>query len=89
MDKKLSGIVEELANYVPMRDRDLFVESRAQQVIASVAHLVRLIEETYDAETANDLSRRLHNAIRSGDDAKFCRKVRQIRESRQCRKKAP
>lgn len=89
MDKKLSGIVEELANYVPLRDRDLFVEARAQQVIASVAHLVRLIEETYDAETAGDLSRRLHNALRSGDEGKFCRRIRQLRESRQCRKKTP
>lgn len=87
MDKKLSGIVAELSNYVPIRDRDLFVESRAQQVIASVANLLRLIEDTYDAETAEDLSRRLHSSIKSGDQAKFCRKVKQIRESRQTRKK--
>lgn len=89
MDKKLSGIVDELANYVPMRDRDLFVESRAQQVIASVNHLMRLISETYDAETANDLTKRLQNALRSGDEAKFTRKTRQLREARQSRKKSP
>jgi hypothetical protein len=79
LNKKFSSIVEELSNYAPARDKDLFVESRAQQVIASATHLLRLIEENYDADTADDLKRRLINSIKSGDEMKFRRKITQIR----------
>ena len=82
MDRKLSGIVAELANYVPARERDLFVESRGQQVISSAVNVMTLIEEHYDAETAGELTRRLLNAIKSGDEQKFRRKIKQLRESR-------
>ncbi|RYD63840.1 MAG: hypothetical protein EOP83_11135 [Verrucomicrobiaceae bacterium] len=82
MDKKWTGLLEELTNYAPRRDRDLFIEGRAQQVIASATHLINLIEENYDAETADELKRRLFNSIKSGDEGKFRRKISQIRESK-------
>jgi hypothetical protein len=80
---KFRSLVEELTDYAPVKDRDLFIESRAQQVLASVSHLMRLIRESYDAETADDLQKRLINSIRSEDENKFRRRIRQIRESRQ------
>lgn len=83
MDRKLSSIVDELSNYVPRRDRDLFIESRAQQVIASATNLIALLEENYDPEMAEELTRRLINSIKSGDEQKFRRKIRQIREGRE------
>lgn len=82
LNKKLSGLLEELTNYAPTRDRDLFIESRAQQVIASATHLISLIEENYDDQTADELKRRLFNSIKSGDEGKFRRKIGQIRESK-------
>jgi hypothetical protein len=60
----------------------LFIESRAQQVIASAAHLITLIDECYDDDTADELKRRLFNSIKSGDENKFRRKISQIRESK-------
>lgn len=81
MDMKLRGILEELGDYAPTRDRDLFIESRAQQVIASAVHLLKLIGESYDRDTAADLSKRLLRAIASNDEDKFRRRVRGIRES--------
>lgn len=82
LNKKFTGLLEELTNYAPKRDRDLFIESRAQQVIASAAHLISLIEENYDLQTADELKRRLLNSIKSGDEGKFRRKIGQIRESK-------
>lgn len=82
MDKKFRSIVEELTDAVPAANRDLLIQLRAQQVIASFGHLVNLINESYDAETADELTRRLINAARSGDEEKFCRKIRAIRESK-------
>lgn len=81
MNRKFSSIIDEL-DYTPRRDQDLFIESRAMQIIASFSHLVKLINESYDPETAADLTKRLMNAARTGDDAKFSRKIRAIVESK-------
>jgi hypothetical protein len=82
MDKRFRGIVEELIDYAPMKDKELFIESRGQQVIASALNLVRLIRESFSDEVATDLSKRLVRAIASEDPEKFSRRLRQLRESR-------
>lgn len=82
MNRKFSSLLEELDNYAPRKDRDLFIESRALQVIASTNNLIKLIEENYSAEQADELKRRLFNSIKSGDESKFRRKIGQIREAK-------
>ena len=82
MDNKFRGIVDELLDYAPSKDKELFIESRGLQVIASALHLVRLIRESFDEDIANDLSKRLIRAIASEDQEKFTRRLRQLRESR-------
>lgn len=81
-DKKFRSLIDELSDYAPIKDRDLFIESRAEQVMGSVRNLMHLIRENYDAETADDLTKRLINSFRSEDENKFRRRIRQIRESR-------
>lgn len=76
------SLLSELTDYAPKRDRDLFIESRAQQVIASAVHLLKLIRESYDAETAEDLSKRLVRSIVSEDDEKFRRRIRTIKKAK-------
>jgi uncharacterized protein (UPF0305 family) len=82
LDKKFRSILEELNDYVPSRDRDHFIESRAQQVLASFVHLQKLINETFDPELAEELQRRLLLAAKSGDDMKFIRKLRETRAAK-------
>jgi len=82
LDKKLRGIIDELLDYAPPRDKELFIESRGQQVIASALNLIRLIHESFDDDTASDLSRRLVRAIASADSEKFSRRLRTLRESK-------
>lgn len=82
MNKQFRSLIDELSDYAPARDKDLFIESRGQQAIASVLNLIRLINENYDDETAADLQKRLINSIRTGDETKFRRGIRNIRESR-------
>jgi hypothetical protein len=81
---KFKSFLQEMSDYVPHtgQDRDLVIEGRAVSVIASVNHLIRLIESQYDPETAADLTKRLFNAAKSGDEDKFRRKIRTIRETR-------
>ena len=81
-NNKFRSLIDELSDYAPTRDRDLFIESRADQVMASVKNLMHLIRENYDADVADDLLKRLVNSIRSEDENKFRRRIRQIRESR-------
>lgn len=82
MDKKFTSLIDELSDIAPRKNRDLFIESRAEQVMASVNHLLKLINESYDRETADDLTKRLLNSMRSGDENKFRRGIRAVREGR-------
>jgi hypothetical protein len=83
LDKKLRGIIDELLDYAPPRDKELFIESRGQQVIASALNLIRLIQESFAEDVAGDLTRRLLRAIASEDPEKFSRRLRTLREKKE------
>lgn len=80
MQKRTRSILEELdAIYTEKqadRDRRYIIESRASNVIASAIRLVEQIESTYGPEQADNLVRKLLNAIRTKDAGKFTRTVR-------------
>jgi hypothetical protein len=80
MQKKTRSILEELdsiyqAHYED-RDRRYIIESRADSVISSAVRLVEQIEAAYDPADAENLVRKLLNAIRDKDATKFTRTVR-------------
>ena len=80
MQKRTRSILEELdAIYTEKqadRDRRYIIESRASNVIASAIRLVEQIEGSYSTEQADNLVRKLLNAIRTKDAGKFTRTVR-------------
>ena len=80
MQKRTRSILEELdALYTEKnadRDRRYVVESRATNVIASAIRLIEQIESAYPLDQADNLVRKLLNAIRDKDPAKFTRTVR-------------
>lgn len=80
MQKRTRSILEELdAIYQEKhadRDRRYIIESRANNVIASAIRLVEEIERNYPADLAENLVRKLLNAIRTKDAKKFTRTVR-------------
>lgn len=87
MQKKTRSILEELDSiynnrYAEQSERRYIVESRANNVIASAVRLLEQIEELYDAESAENLQRKLLNAIRLRDPDKFARSVRRVDESK-------
>jgi uncharacterized protein (UPF0305 family) len=82
LDKKFKSIVDELNDYVPYRNREHFLETRARDLVAGFANLTKLIQETYDDETADDLCKRLFNAARSGDERKIIRKLVEMRKGK-------
>jgi hypothetical protein len=58
------------------RDSRWIIETRAANIIASAIRLLEQIDETYPAEQAENLRRKLLNAIGQRDPGKFTRTVR-------------
>ena len=82
MQRKTRSILEELDSFKLQKDRESLVESRANHVITGAINLINFIRESYDAEQADELERRLLNSIRGQDPQKFARGVKRISESK-------
>jgi len=76
MQKKTRSILEELDNLWVERDRKVVLETRAQNLIENAIRLIEQIENEYSPEQAENLTRKLLNAIRNRDHNKFSRSVR-------------
>jgi hypothetical protein len=63
------------------------IESRATNIINGAINLLESIQKHYDAEHADELERRLLNAIKGQDPAKFTRGMKKIAESRRTKRK--
>mgnify|MGYP001330099450 FL=1 len=78
MKRHTRSILEEISQSVPKSSREALIESRASHVISSALNLIDMLYESYDENTAGELSRRLVNSIKSSDPAKFERGIRKI-----------
>lgn len=82
MDNKFRSLLDELVDYVPYENREQFIATRAQQVVASFENLRNLINESYEPELAEELTKRLLNAAKSGDDRKFVKKIDEVKRTK-------
>lgn len=87
MSRKFNSVLEGLVDYTPHKNRDHFIEVRAQQALAGIENLKKLISETYDEELSEELIKRFLLAAKSGDERKFTRKITEIRGSKDAKKK--
>ena len=78
MQKRTRSILTELDELLTHKDKDNLLESRANNIINGAINLIRYIRENYDAEQALELERRLLNAFKGQDPAKFTRGIRKI-----------
>jgi hypothetical protein len=76
MQKKTRSLLEELDSMYIERDQRHVIENRATNIIASAIRLLEQIDKSYSAEDAQNLQRKLLNAINQRDPAKFTRIVR-------------
>jgi hypothetical protein len=65
MQKKTRSILEELDSLYVERDARLLIESRANTLIENAIRLLNQIDEEYTPEQAENLTRKLLNAIRN------------------------
>lgn len=80
MQKKTRSLLEELDSLYIERDRRVVIENRAANVIASAIRLIEQIESEYSPEQAENLTRKLLNAIKNKDSGKFSRSVRRTHD---------
>jgi len=78
VQKRTRSILTELDELLTHKDKDNLLESRANNIINGAINLIKYIRENYDAEQALELERRLLNAIKGQDPAKFARGIRKI-----------
>jgi hypothetical protein len=76
MQRRTRSLLEELDSMYIERERDLIIESRASNIIAGAINLLEQIDASYSPEQAENLTRKLLNAIRTRDTGKFARTVR-------------
>ena len=87
MKLQTRSILQELNSIADVRSTDSLIESRAANIINSAINLLESIHKHYDAESADELERRLINAIKGQDPSKFTRGVRRLAESRKAKRK--
>jgi hypothetical protein len=78
VQKRTRSILTELDELLTHKDKENLLESRANNIINGAINLIKYIRENYDAEQALELERRLLNAIKGQDPAKFARGIRKI-----------
>ena len=76
MQKKTRSLLEELDAMYIERDQRHIIENRAANVITSAIRLLEQIDESYAPDQAENLKRKLLNAINQRDPAKFTRTMR-------------
>jgi hypothetical protein len=76
MQKKTRSILEELDALYAERDSRHIIENRASNIIASAIRLLEQIDQKYSPDQAENLQRKLLNAIKLRDPGKFTRSVR-------------
>ena len=80
MQKRTRSILTELDELLTHKDKDNLLESRANNIINGAINLIKYIRENYDADQSLELERRLLNAIKGQDPAKFARGIRKIKD---------
>jgi hypothetical protein len=76
MQKKTRSLLEELDSMYTERDQRHVIENRASNIISSAIRLLEQIDANYTPEQADNLTRKLINAIKLRDPGKFTRTVR-------------
>jgi hypothetical protein len=76
MQKKTRSLLEELDSMYIERDQRHVIENRASNIISSAIRLLEQIDENYTPDQAENLKRKLLNAINHRDPGKFTRSVR-------------
>lgn len=80
MQHQTRSMLTELDELLVHKDKANLIENRASNIINGAINLINYIRESYDADVSSELERRLLNAIKGQDVAKFSRGIRKFKE---------
>ena len=80
MDPTTKNIIEEINSYISNGDVRSNIESRGINLIESSINLITVINENFDPQLAEELTKRFINSIKNKDSEKFKRKIRDVKK---------
>lgn len=83
MDNKRRSLLHEMNDYIPHKDKETVVESRAHHIITSAINLLENIHMNFSEEEAEILEKRLISSIKGRDYSRFDRQMKKIKESKE------
>ena len=72
-----------MSDYIPHKDKESIVESRAHHIITSAINLLENIHTNFSEEEAELLEKRLLSSIKNKDYSRFSRQMKRIKESKE------
>lgn len=82
MNRKSRSIFQEINSFVPDKNKEELIESKADHIISSAIYLMDMIKEHYSPEEADQLQRRFISSIRGSDSRRFTRMINKLKEDR-------
>jgi predicted secreted Zn-dependent protease len=82
MKKRTRSLLEEINSLAPKKDKTALLESKGNNAISSIINILEMIDSNYDADTAQDLTKRIMLSIKNRDPERFNRGVKKIRGPR-------
>ncbi|MDA9992222.1 hypothetical protein N9E03_00900 [bacterium] len=79
MKKRTRSLLEEINSLAPKKDKTALLESKGNNAISSIINILEMIDSNYDADTAQDLTKRIMLSIKNRDPERFNRGVKKIR----------
>jgi hypothetical protein len=79
MKKRTRSLLEEINSISPVKDNKIILESRGVNAISSIVNLLEMIENHYEPEVAQDLTKRVMLSIKNRDSDRFLRGVKKLR----------
>lgn len=81
-ENKHRSILEEINQYVPSKNKEDVIESRAHHAISSAINILDLIRENYSPAEAEILEKRFLSSIKGKDVKRFSRSISKIKEGK-------
>jgi predicted secreted Zn-dependent protease len=79
MKRRTRSLLEEINSLAPKKDKTALLESKGNNAISSIINILEMIDSNYDADTAQDLTKRIMLSIKNRDPERFNRGVKKIR----------
>lgn len=79
MQNRTKSLIEELSKVVPAKDKDLFIQGQASNLLSSINYLMEMISNNFSEDESEDLKKRFLVAAKNNDPDKFNRKLTELR----------